>query len=236
MATFLELKTLVQGNVIDLPSTVSGNVGTYINRALTTLQNLHKFKVMEALSGPTLTTVSTRELLAAVPTGFQEARGDPYHITNTGVVRPMKWAPGRAEALSAFNVGDADIGPPQVLVDGDPTEAGARNVEVYPFPDGYSDWSGGEYRIYIPFWRYVTALSADGDTNWFTANAEEWLEFKATSQAFWANWDETRATLWERRAADKMREVINRDKMYRIGGLEVLAPHHSGAFGKKVRL
>ena len=48
MATFLELMTEVRGNIIDLPTFVTNNVPSYVNRAIRELQNKHNFKVMEA--------------------------------------------------------------------------------------------------------------------------------------------------------------------------------------------
>lgn len=235
---FLELQTIVRTNVIDLPAAVTANVPIYINRAMVSLQNAHQFKVMEALSGPNVTVVGTRTLMAA-PAAFKEARGDPYYVTNIGGVIPMRWAPGRAEAQSTFNIGTQDIGPPKLLVDAEHSnESEARNFEVFPLPDGFSDYAGGEYRVFVPYWRYLTPLSANGDTNWFTQNAEEYLEIMATAYAFYADWDENRGALWEARAkgrdgtpgmGGKMREAILRDKRARIGGTETLVPHWEGA-------
>jgi hypothetical protein len=119
-------------------------------------------------------------------------------------------------------------GPPSVILRGEPTdELGATNFEVYPLPDGlslYSNTDAGEYRIVIPYWKYLTVLSAGGDQNWFTNNAEEYIRFDAASQAFFADHDEERGTLWKQRASEQFKDILYRDKLLRLSGFDTLVP------------
>ncbi len=77
----------------------------------------------------------------------------------------------------------------------------------------------------IPYWRYVTALSAGVDENWFTSNADWFLTFLATAEAFYLDWDEARGQVWETRAQGKLAAVLKRDKLARLGSVRHLAMH-----------
>jgi hypothetical protein len=71
-------------------------------------------------------------------------------------------------------------------------------------------------------------LSAGGDTNWFTVNAEEWIIARATEQGFSLDWDEDRAKYWRGEAAKEWKDLLLRDKYEWLAGFETLVPH-SGA-------
>ena len=109
------------------------------------------------------------------------------------------------------------------------------NFEVFPLPDGQSLYANGQYRIVVPYWKYLTALSASSDTNWFTANAEQWIVWKTASEAFFLDWDEERATFWAQKAAGARKEVIDLDKKYRLAGVRELVPIFDAA-GPRLRL
>ncbi len=227
MATFLQIQTRVKRRVIDLPAAVVTEVPDLINEAMVTLQTEHNFKVMEATTAQLTTTIATRALsVAAVPSDFKEIRGKPYLVDNTGRHIDLIFSSHKADVEREFSVSDADdIGEPKVILDPEFTDDdGTRSWQVYPFPDGLSDFTGGEYRVIIPYWKYVAALSADGDTNWFTVNALDYLIREATSEAFALDWDEERMAVWAQRSSVKKREVINRDKLTRVAGLDVLKP------------
>ncbi len=184
---------------------------------------------------------STRDLLfaahrAAVPANFKESRGLPYLVKNDGSTRDLLLAANRAAALDVFSLNDAsEKGEPKLILDPEPSDdQNTRTLEVFPFPDGLSDWSGGEYRVVIPYWRYVAALSDGTDENWFTSNAEWYLVFLATAEGFYLDWDEPRAQMWEVRAGDltpdgravgEFRKVIKQDKLARLGSVRQLAMH-----------
>jgi len=245
MATFTELQTEVATNLIDVPTAVSALIPTYLNRAMKTLQTRHNFEVMKAATAVLVTAPATR-VLVATPADFKEFRLDPvtgvgpYVIHASGDIQELQI--GQSRAAVEFDVttdagGEADpaltIGPPQMVLRSEPTsEAGASNLEVWPLSDSLSLYADGEYRIRVPYWKYLTALSAGGDTNWFTTNAEEWLLLQATAYGFFTNEDEERATMWTQRAAEKLQEAINRDKRLQVSRIQTLVPHKD-AFGAR---
>ena len=229
MANHQEIFTRVQSRLIDTPASIQGEITLLINEAMRALQRDHNFKVMEAISGPHSTTVNTRTL-TNLPADWKEARSFPFVVHNLGGVTEISWAPNRLQASKQFSTDeDVDIGAPELLLEAEPSdEAGTAAVEVFPFADGFSDYDNGEYRIYIPYYKYLTALVDPADTNWFTVNFPEYLIAKATSEGFMMAWDEERAALWESKANAKLNEAKLLDKKSRIRKITAM-PYYTGA-------
>ncbi len=225
MGTFVQIQTRVKRRVIDLPASVTAEVPELVNEAIRSLETRHDFKVMETESSTFTTTVAIRSI-GAVPSDFKKLRGRPFYVRNDGSIRRLLNPHARMAAERTFTRADAnDKGKPALILDAEPDKDGARNFEVYPFPDGSSDYSGGEYRIIVPYWRFLADLSADADTNWFTVNAEEYVIFAATSEAFFLDWDEERAQIWSEKATQKANEIILADKHFRMAGVSTIVPH-----------
>lgn len=215
---FGEIKTEVGTFVIDLPATVTALLPNLINRAQKRLQR-HNFKIMRAEATFT-TTVGTR-LIGSRPALWKEARGNPYYVEDLGSVREMFFA-DEANAVARYgNNPDLDFGDPRLIVE----DATAGQFNVYPYPDGISDYSDGEYRITVPYWTYFAPLAADADTNWFTQNAENYLVYDAVAMAFYANEDEGRAKVWEVLALKEYNDIINTDKMQSVAEVQSFVPH-----------
>ena len=221
MADFTTLQDRVNRRVIDLPAAVTAEVNTLINAAIRTLERRHEFKVNEAETVDLLTVADQRTLATAVASNYLRARGKPRLIEDGGGDKRMAWLSSRQAARDRFTDSDTtETGEPQYLLDPEPDEAGVRTFEVYPFSDSNSDYSDNEYRIVVPYWRTLAVLSADGDSNWFTTNAEEYIVAQATSEAFLLDWDEERAAVWATRANVHLQEVIGTDKLFRLGGVD----------------
>lgn len=245
MPTFQTIQDRVTRRVIDLPAAVTAEVPDLLNKAMRTLQEMHNFKVMETEQKLLTTTVATRPLSASVPANFKEFRGLPYLVKNDGSTLDLLLAAHRNAVLDVFPLDDVnDTGEPKLLLDPEPVDdKNARTLEVWPFPDGLSDYTGGEYRITVPYWRYVAVLSGGTDENWFTSNAEWYLVFQATAEAFYLDWDEARGQLWEARAGDvapdgravgEFKKVMKQDKLARLGGVRHLS-FSLDAFGAQIR-
>lgn len=233
MATFAELQTQVQRRVIDLPSAVQQEVPSLINKAIRSLQNGHNFKVMEKTVS--FTTVAGQRLLGSVPADWKEINGFPFSVPDLGRVRQMTLAANDQGPNTAWDKDDE--GYPLVLWIGDTTDDdGTYKFEVWPLPDGLSDYTDGEYRITIPYYRFLPALSDGGNTNWFTANGEEFIVAQATSDAFSLDWDEQRMAVWAQLAAGKKAEVVKLDKLQRLAGVGTLVPHYQGVLTPQLRL
>lgn len=220
MADFIALKNEVLAMVIDTPTSVQTYVGAFVNRAIRKLQQKHNFKVMEAEI--TLTTAQDTRVLGTRPSDWKQARGEPYYLEELGGFRRMMWVSSKRDALARWgNEPDTDTGDPMALYEDDlPGE-----FNFFPFSDGLSDYSDGEYRITIPYWKYIANLIADTDSNWFTTNAEDWIVFRATAYAFYADHDEQRAQIWMQRAAQEYQDTMLIDKDRRLAETNTLVPH-----------
>ncbi len=234
MADFAALQTRVKRRVIDLPASIVAEVPDLINEAIRELEDFHNFRVMRTSVDAT-TGEGTRKLVTT-PANFKSFRGRPYFTSDLGIVTEMTIAPNIQAALKKFGVGSADDrGTPRVVLIGEETEAGGADIDVYPLPNGLSDYSDGDYRVTVPYWRYLTALSADADTNWFTVNAIPWILHKATAEGFALNWDVAREAQWLARAQASRAAVVSLDKRIWLGGLNTLVPYR-GASEAKIRI
>lgn len=224
--TYLDIQTEVRQNIIDLPTTVTNRVPSLINRAMKEMQQRHNFQVM-ASTLQLNTTLDTRTL-GSLPADFKEwnkgAGGQAFWLSDAGAWTKVTFASQTAARLAFDEV--LDSGSPVILVQSDPSDiAGGATLSVYPLPDGNSDYSDGEYRLYIPYWKYLAALSANGDTNWFTVNADEYLIHQATAYGFLADWDEERFGIWRQIAEEKYDKAVKADKRFAVSGLDTLVPH-----------
>ena len=210
--TFLELQTEVERRLIDLPAAVQEAVPSLVNEAIRALEDKHNFKCMEALLEAS-TVLDTREL-EAKPSDWKESRGRAWMLEDLGSIRWIDTYPDTNSALAEFDNEDSSEAQAIVL--------NATTVDVYPLPDGNSDYDDGEYRIKIPYWKYLPELSADADTNWFSINAPFYIIEKATSDGFAIDWDEGRANYWGGRADKLERRAILKDKYEALSTVDTL--------------
>lgn len=224
MATYDKLQSRVENRVIDLPSAVSTEVPILINKVLRDLQEDHVFKVMETETGQMQTTANNHTL-ASVPSDLRSYRGKPYYIDNNGETYSLEITSSRQAIHDRFGV-DTTIhtGSPEALLDPEPDDTGSRSWEVYPAPDGNSTYSNGEYRIVVPYYRYLPDLSGGADENWFTNNAEWYIIYQATAEAFFMNWDEQRGQIWQALATQELQRVRERDKLFRYSHSDTMVP------------
>lgn len=234
MSTYLEIQNAVTARVIDAPTAVANAIPDLINKAIKRLEQKHNFWIMEATQGPLTTTVATRPLSAGVPSDFKDFRGKPYYLSYYGPKIDISFTPDQSAALDYF--GDSttvNIGPPQFLLRGEPSDiAGTQAWAVYPYPDGNSDWSGGEFRVYIPYWKFLADLAADADTNWFTVNAYWYIVYQSVAEAYGMDIDNQQMAVWAQLAKAEQDILISNDKRSRISQLTHIQPH-GGALGPR---
>lgn len=232
MATFLQLQTRVQTRLIDVVSAVSDEIPTLINEAVDALQSIHNWACMRAEAQYiTDRTATNSHIIGQIPTNWKEPRGNPYYVWKIGQTTELVWLPNRQFTYRAIAPFDPNtMGPPRMLLIGEPTNDTvpdpdnpdllmvALNLEVYPYPDGLSDWNtapSGEYRINIPYWGTLPQLAENTDQNWFTTNATSFIIDFATARGFMLDWDEARAGVWYRQAWGEKYDGINQSS---IGG------------------
>jgi hypothetical protein len=231
VASFDQLQEKVRRRVIDLPQTVQLEIPDLVNQALREAQRRHNFQVMQAQA--VFTTTIEERVLGAVPTDWKENREDPWYTEALGRNRPVTWLARRQDASRLYGEDpELDFGEPQMLLEGDASDnLGTTNILVFPFPDGNSDHNDGEYRITVPYWRFLPLLAAGPDQNWLTVNGERFIVDFATSEAFFLDWDEERGTLWRQRAEERMAELRLLDKRRQIAKMSgTLSVNRQGVF------
>lgn len=235
MATFLQLQDRVRRNIIDLPQSVNAAVPLLVQEAVDELQAAYNFKVMQ--STVNLSTVLGQRTLGTLPTAFKEFRGNPYRVESLGRKFDLKVIPGEQQILNA--VDSDEMGRPLVLhPSGFSQVNGQMTLDVYPLPDGNSDYNDGEYRITIPIWQRLPVLTGNAAENWFTNqyHGARFIEYSATSNGFAIDWDEERMAMWAQRAQKELRELIKEDKRLIASTVDTLVPLNRGYYQRNLRL
>jgi hypothetical protein len=233
LTTLALIRARVEVALIDLPTAVSDAVDKLINVAHRDLQDRHNFWVMRATED--YTTVLETRSLGATPDDFKEFRDVPFWTYDEdGKAKEMTTVVSQRGPLGAIN--EDDTGYPLLLAQSEPSSTlGASNMHVYPLPDGLSDYDDGEYRITMPYWKYLPALTADGSTDWFTVNAEEYIYKRALAEGFALDWDEEREALWLQKAENEFKKIVKKDRMRKLVGMNTLVPHWQGANNPLIR-
>lgn len=256
--TYLELQNRTITRIIDLPSAVLSEVPQLINEAMHELQSRHTFKVMETelyaytqynnrtlqigapyTGQPSLFPWPSNAIVSplATPVNLKELRDRPIYVRyNDGSVRFMTVAGTRTDIYGTFTEGDNGF--PSVLLDSAPTDnTNDKLLNVYPLPDGQSDWPDGEYRILIPYYRYLPNLVNSGDNNWLTNNThgERFIVHWATAEGFSLDWDTQNEQKWKAKAELELKFCVMEDKKYRLGPVNELAVHARGQYSGRTR-
>jgi hypothetical protein len=225
VATFAELQTRVERRVIDLPAAVKAEIPTLVNEAVKSVMRKHNFQCMKA-SISSITTVD-EHLLFSTPADWKEWREMPYAIDDFGVNWELGWAASPRAILTVY--GYEDRGRPFWLMQGEETDLfGNTQVQVWPLPDGISDYADGEYRVHTPYWKFLPPLVNAGDSNWFTNNLELYIVFYATREAFALDWDEERMLVWTQKAQAEFLDAVRADKVAQLSGVDTMVPNWRG--------
>ena len=215
---FATLKTRVEARIVDITASITTEVGELVNRAIRDAEKKYNYSIMRA-EVEYATTIGDHRLPdtgTSVPADWKESRARPYRSEGElGAlgVRLIEWARSEEDILKIYSPDDPNnIGAPTHVLEA----IDDLTFEVYPFPDGQSQWNDGEYRVILPYWKFLPELSADSDENWFTNNMEEYIFEEATGKGFLLNWDEERAALHLAIAKQQRIEAQNEDKRKRL--------------------
>lgn len=211
MATFIQIQARVQKWLRDLPADTVAEIPALINEAQRELQRPHNFRIMEA--SVQFTTVTAANTLGTIA-DFKSPRQRPYWTDNDGTKHPMQWQASLDQLIQHYN--DADTGQPRFVFWTSLDNSDVTTVEVHPKSDSLSQWADLEYRVTVPYWKWLPALVADSDTNWFTINADKYLRLHATGWATLLNIDEGRGGVYLKAADNELQRLISNDKMARV--------------------
>lgn len=216
MATLQGLRSEVEVWLRDLPADTATAIPQLINEAIRELQRKHNFRCMEALAS-FVTTFQSNAL--GVISDYKEPRAKPYWVDYDDSTNSMDWQPSLDFLIQRYQ-NDSTGAPAYVFVSG-MDAVGAATMQVYPKADGISQWPDKEYRLFLPYWKYLPALVVGTDTNWFTVFAEKYIRLHAVGWGTLLNIDEARGATYLRAAEGEASRLISADKRERVAQPQV---------------
>lgn len=222
MATFKQLQDRVKARIIDLPAATVAEVPLFVNKAIRDAQERHNFRIMEA-SQEFVTTPNDHALGTILD--LKEIREKPWLRIGDGGTLEIEWGASHSDIVRMYATTDTtDAGRPETIFQASIDDDGVASFEVYPYPDTNSLHLDGNYRVNIPYWRYLPNLVVETDTNWFTNFGDEFVFLQATARAFESNFDEARADRYFARATIEFQKLVKIDKRSRLPRSLVLVP------------
>lgn len=229
----MDLSTIrgyVKDYMVDVPSTVTNAlIDAWVNEGLRKAETRHNFRYMEAQDDFT-TTVSTRKL-SDKPDRWKEFRGWPWYLREDGSDRQVLWAPSASDMRTQFDDADTDDdGAPQFVLET------TDELHVYPYPNGDSDYSDGEYRLKVPYWKRSADLSEDSDgevVNPLIGLAPWYPIWYAVHEGLLLTRDEQRAGIYLNKAEQEFKLAVGRDKRSRLPDRMTLVPR-TGVYGNSL--
>lgn len=220
---FGQINDLVEDLLLDLPAGTTSLIPGAVNEAVKDACRRHNFRCMEEELLPV--TVDQQRELTAKPSDWKEKRGEPYYYRQDGSTQPISWAPSESDMTRTYaiqlpdegNTAPADEGAPRYLLERESA------IDVFPLPDNESDWNNGNYRVVVPYWKYLPTMTADANTNFFTLNHEYYLIYKGASIIFLRNRDEERGNFYAGQAEGLFMQLKSQDKRSRLGDRITLA-------------
>lgn len=204
----------VKEYLLDLPAETVALVPKWVNEAVEEAERRYNFKHMkrEIVAN---TVVNVRDLVN-VPGQFKEARALPFVTFSDGGTSEIDWAPSQSDMIRQYNDDPlVDIGSPQFILEMYDELTDVMQFSVYPYPDGQSQYVGGEYPITLPFYAFSPTLSG-AENNFITNNGAFYVIYKATSYGLIFNRDETRAATFDQLAERNWKRLKNQDKRSKI--------------------
>lgn len=232
MSTFLAIKTDVAQLIIDLPANVQSAVGTLVNGAIRSMQRGYNYRAMEASN--TFVTAEGSLALGTIA-NFKEYRDKgPYMLRQLSRSKKILTALSTDVDMAVLSNVDFPL-EPEFVINSVNQSTGVWTFTLAPYPDTNSDWDDGNYRIIIPSYVYTSDLVNDGDHNWFTDNAADYITYKAVAEGFARDWDYDSMAIWLQRASEKFKEVRKADMSSRLSSVDSLVPMWRGANQPQVR-
>lgn len=186
MADFETVTARVKDIIIDETDIVANNAGQYVNDAIREFQERMNVDDMRAkVEIVTDVGAADPQILGVFDTvlpSFKGPRETPYIMHGDGVEEPMVFARSGDLIRNNFDTASStDIGAPQALYKDEDA-----NLLVFPLPDGNSLNGDGEYRINIPYWKYLPELTGS-QSNFFIDRMKNAVTYKAAAMGFYDN-------------------------------------------------
>lgn len=218
MATLGEIKAEVKRIVEEDLTELTSEITTHVNRAQRAIEDMCSFRVQHAAS---VMQVTRSELVYELPTDFVSIRNKPFY--NTSVSRASETSGTNLsdidrtflEELPSFNgLGNSRASgkPTYWGIDSSTADLGER-IAFWPIGDGLgpSASTTGAYEIVLNYYKRLSTLTADSDTNWWSINMDDVLSFRAAALLF-AEMRDPQTNYWDARATTRLKEIRSQTK------------------------
>lgn len=179
------------------------NIDNFVNERQRLIQSAKSWWFQRAVQ--TFNTVATQRDYA-LPADYKDDFW--LYITIDDIYRPIRMV-SMNDILRFYT--NVDKGRPEHYVITEP------NISFYPIPDKV-------YAVTNLYYKFLSDLSADSDTNVLTQQWPELLISGALSEAFTLLGDIAAATVWETKYAAYMKELNARDIDYRLPSDFMMVP------------
>ena len=169
--TFAQIKARVARLVLENGADVTTEIPQYVRDAQAEIEDDRTLKVLEA---DFETTLASGASTLTKPSDWNSIRLEPYLVEADFTSTKLRMI---TEKFVIENLSTTDTGTPKYW-----REVSDTAFRVYPIADALGPWSD-DYKVKLPYWKRLTTLTADSDTNWLCDNAENYLLWFATALA-----------------------------------------------------
>lgn len=234
MADRDSIQARVEALIIDTPAATVAEIPGWIQAGQKDAEDelVGGFLCMET-DVSTKTTASTQLLLTKNARWLRRMNARPYYVDGNDAHRYMAWIHTIEELHKLY--------PTDPPTDGSPKHIREDKTSIYVYPGSDSNAPGGgqdaddEYYVHIWALYREETLSLGASTNWFTANAENYLVYYAGAEALAYNEAYEKSAIWMLRARAELKKLVRADKLARLGTVDIRPRtdvHASAAAGR----
>ena len=188
MATLAEIRVRVLTLIIDDNAEVTSEIDGFVRKAQAEAEDRRGLNVFHAFTSYQFGILT---FLHTKPADWNGIRLPVYHAEEDGTATFLD----TITQETIIDTSSTASGKPTGWLDYSDTE-----ILTWPPADALG-WFGGLYDIRVLYWKRLDTLTADGDSNWLTTEAEDYMVWRAGSLAFEFNRDFEQSELYRQKAA-----------------------------------
>lgn len=208
MANLAAIKAGVLRIVENQIDVVTNAITTHVQRAQRSIEDRCAFKIQQAT---TTYTWSSFAAFPVLPSDYIAIRDRLFYQRRSTDKKYTFMA--EVQNRSELGIHSESSGHPKYW------EEFENEIRVSPQSDDLGPGVGGAYTLIVPYWKRLSALTVDADTNYWSENMDDVLEFAAAGNVF-AELRDPVAQFWRAVAAARFEEILRQYKRSRIRSRE----------------